>query len=82
VLHHVADEESTLLPLAETLMAARLGELGAQMTKRRMELLRPHLGEIAVTTARSFPVATAAAAAGLLTLGWLLVRSRPRRPDA
>jgi hemerythrin superfamily protein len=74
VLHHVADEESTLLPLAETVMAERLGELGMQMTKRRMELLKPNLGRVAVTAARSFPVATAAAAAGLLVLGWLVVR--------
>jgi hemerythrin superfamily protein len=78
VLHHVADEESMLLPQAENLMGDRLGELGMQMTRRRVELLRPHLGEAAVTTARSFPVATAAAAIGLLALGWLMVRPRDR----
>jgi hypothetical protein len=40
-----------------------------QMTKRRLELLKPHLGEVTVTTARSFPIATAAVVATVLTLG-------------
>jgi hemerythrin superfamily protein len=74
VLHHVADEESTLLPLAESVMPERLAELGLRMTKRRMELLRPNLGKVAATTVRSFPVASAAAAVGLLAIGWLIVR--------
>jgi hypothetical protein len=78
VLHHVADEESTLLPLAERFMADRLGNLGLQMTKRRIELLRPHLGEVARTSAQSFPVLTAALAAGVLALGWVLLRPRGR----
>jgi len=80
VLHHVADEESTLLPQAEELMGDRLGELGMAMTRRRMELLRPHLGEVAVTTVRSFPLASALAAAGVLALGWLAFR--PRKLDS
>jgi len=74
VLHHVADEESIVLPEAEQLMPERLTELGMAMTRRRMELLRPHLGEVARTTAMSFPVATAAAAAGLLAVGWMMLR--------
>lgn len=74
VLHHIADEESVLLPRAELLMGERLGELGMQMTKRRMELLKPHLGEVALTTAKSFPVATLAMATGTLALAWLLFR--------
>jgi hypothetical protein len=78
VLHHVADEESILLARAEEVMPDRLSELGKQMTKRRVELLRPHLGEVASTTARSFPMATAAAAASVLALGWLVFR--PRHP--
>ncbi len=81
VLHHVADEESILLPRAEELMADRLGELGMQMTKRRMELLKPHLGEVAMTTAKSFPVATIAMATGTMALAWLLFRpTRGRIP--
>ena len=42
VLHHVADEETVLLPAAETLLKDELGELGASMAKRKMQLLRPH----------------------------------------
>ena len=80
VLHHVADEESTLLPQAEEKLGDELRTLGAQMTTRRMQLLGPHLGEVAVTTAQSFPYATAALAVGLVTLVLLLSRS-PRRPE-
>ncbi len=73
-LHHVADEETVLLPLAEELIPDELGHLGRVMTRRRMELLRPHAAEAAATTIRTFPVGTAAAAAGVLAAGWLLVR--------
>ena len=82
VLHHVADEESMLLPLAEGLLGDRLGELGMQMTKRRIELLRPNLAEVATTTMRSFPVVTAAAAVGVLTFVWLLLRPRSGGPQS
>lgn len=91
VIHHVADEETRLLPAAERLLSDQLGRLGIEMTKRRVELLRPHAGELAASTARSFP-AGAAAGAALLTAGavaigaMLLSRSktpggdrRPRR---
>jgi hemerythrin HHE cation binding domain-containing protein/uncharacterized protein DUF3618 len=74
VLHHVADEESLLLPQAEALLGDELGELGMRMTRRRIELLRPNLNQVIVTTARSFPVATAAAAASLLAIGWMILR--------
>lgn len=50
VIHHVADEETQLLPAAERLLADRLGDLGVEMTKRRIELLKPHAGELAATT--------------------------------
>lgn len=39
VLHHVADEETVVLPAADEHLADRLHELGARMTKRRLELL-------------------------------------------
>jgi hemerythrin superfamily protein len=78
VLHHVADEESVVLTEAEQLMPQRLSELGMAMTRRRMELLRPHLGEVARTTVMSFPIATAAAAAGLLAVGWMMLRPSRR----
>ena len=80
VLHHVADEESMLLPAAEEKLADELRPLGAQMTSRRMQLLRPHLGEVAVTTAQSFPLASLALALGILALV-LLARRGSTRAD-
>jgi hemerythrin superfamily protein len=74
VLHHVADEETVLLPLAEDVLGDQLGALGWQMTRRHIELLKPHVAELTTTTARTFPVGSAAAVAGVLTLGWLLIR--------
>lgn len=62
VIHHVADEETHLLPVAERLMKDGLGELGMAMTKRRVVLLKPHAGEIAISAARSFPAGAAAGA--------------------
>lgn len=79
VLHHVADEETLLLPLAERRLHDRLGELGLAMTKRRMELLVPRTGELASAMARSMSLgtlaATAAVAAALTAL--CLHRHRP-----
>jgi hemerythrin superfamily protein len=68
VMHHVADEETRLLPAAERLLRDRLGQLGIEMTKRRVELMKPHAAEFAETTVRTFP-AGAAAGAALLTAG-------------
>jgi hemerythrin superfamily protein len=82
VIHHVADEETQLLPVAERLLKDELGELGVTMTKRRVELVKPHMGEIAVSAARSFPAAAAAGAVvlavGAVAIGaTLLSRRRP-----
>lgn len=74
VLHHVADEETVLLPLAEELIPDELGHLGRLMTQRRIELLRPHAAQAASTTIRTFPIGAAVAAAGALTAGWLVIR--------
>lgn len=74
VMHHVADEEAVLLPEAERTMGDRLGELGAQMTKRRMELIKPNVGELATTSVQSFPVMSVLAAASAVMLGSLLYR--------
>jgi Hemerythrin HHE cation binding domain/Protein of unknown function (DUF3618) len=73
-LHHVADEETTLLPLAEVRLKGQLRELGWKMTVRRLELLKPHMGEAATTTAMTFPLLTGVVVAGLCTVGWLLFR--------
>ncbi|MDB5793161.1 MAG: cation-binding protein [Massilia sp.] len=66
VIHHVADEETTLLPQAEMLMTkARLSELGSQMTKRRMELIAPKAGKLARSHAVGFSGSTTAVVVGL-----------------
>jgi hemerythrin superfamily protein len=66
VVHHVADEETVLLPEAErTLSRDRLAELGTEMTKRRLQLVRPKAGKIARNTAVGFSGSTAAIAMGL-----------------
>jgi hypothetical protein len=78
-LHHIADEETTLLPLAEVRLKDRLRELGWEMAVRRLELLKPRMGEAATTTVIAFPVLTGAAAAGLCMAAWLLIRGATRR---
>jgi hemerythrin superfamily protein len=79
VLHHVADEETVLLPAAELLLKDRLCELGAQMTKRRLELAGPRAAEIASNSARAMPAATMLMAGGLLAGGYLLKRAFEQR---
>jgi hemerythrin superfamily protein len=79
VIHHVADEETRLLPAAERLLADRLSELGTEMTKMRLQLLKPRARRMAITGARTFPAATGAALAigGTVAIGALLLsRSR------
>jgi hemerythrin superfamily protein len=66
VQHHVADEETVLLPEAEqTMTKDRLSELGTQMTKRRLELVTPKAGKIAKNTAVGFSGSTAAVVMGV-----------------
>jgi hypothetical protein len=72
VMHHVADEETRLLPAAERLLRDQLGRLGMEMTQRRLELMKPHAAELAETTVRTFP-AGAAAGAALLSAGAIAV---------
>jgi hemerythrin superfamily protein len=75
VMHHVADEESLLLPAAETLMPQRLAELGTRMAERRIELAGPRLGDIAANAAKAMPGSTMLMAGGLLAGGYLLSRA-------
>jgi hemerythrin superfamily protein len=74
VMHHVADEETILLPEAERLMGDRLGDLGAQMMKRRLELSAPRGGEIAGNLLRGMPKSTMMLAAGALMAGTYLMK--------
>jgi hypothetical protein len=58
VMHHVADEETVLLPAAERVLQNELRALGARMTRRRFQLIGERPREIAVNTAGTFPLAT------------------------
>jgi hypothetical protein len=79
VLHHVADEETVLLPLAEVALADRLNELGAAMTKRRLALLKPHVRELAVNTVRAMsPAKMLLVGTGVLLSGLAVKRAIDR----
>jgi hypothetical protein len=78
VLHHVADEETVLLPAAERLLAGQLSELGASMNRRRLELAAPRTRELAGSMARSASFGgMLAAASAVLGGGYLLTRRQP-----
>jgi hemerythrin superfamily protein len=68
VMHHVADEETVLLPEAERMLGkTRLNELGVQMTKRRVQLLAPKAGKAAANTVIGFSSSTAAVVVSLVS---------------
>lgn len=80
VMHHVADEETLLLPAAERLLPDQLAELGARMNKRRLELAGPRTPELASSMARSMSLGSVAAAGSAMLAGaYLLTRGRPAR---
>jgi hypothetical protein len=82
VMHHVADEETELLPKAERLLAGHLSDLGARMTRRRLQLLGPRSGELAGSMARSVSTGTLLAAAGALAAAGGLMLARKSNPTA
>jgi hemerythrin superfamily protein len=81
VIHHVADEETVLLPQAERRLGKdQLSEMGARMTSRRLQLAGPRAGSIAANTAVGFSGSTTAlvlAAVG----GLVAVRYLSRQPE-
>jgi hypothetical protein len=77
MIHHAADEETLLLPAAERLLPDQLHELGARMSKRRLQLAAPRGGEIAGSMARSLGTGTLVAGAGALLAATYML-SRPR----
>ncbi len=80
VMHHAADEETLLLPAAERVLGDRLGDLGVQMTKRRMQLVASRGGEIAGGMARSVGTGSLVMGAGaLLACSYLLARPQGLR---
>ncbi len=75
VMHHVADEETQLLPAAERLIPDQLQDLGAQMNKRRLELAGRRAPEMASSMARSItPRSIIAAGSAVLGAAMLLTR--------
>lgn len=77
VMHHVADEETMLLPAAERLIPEQLHELGAQMNRRRLELAGPRAPELASSMARSLSMGTVLAAGSAALAGaYLLTRNK------
>lgn len=78
VLHHVADEETIVLPAAERQLAPeRLAELCAQMRARRLELAKENAGEMAADMVRSAPGRSVLAAAAMLVgAAWMWERAR------
>lgn len=77
VMHHVADEETLLLPAAERLMPDQLPDLGARMTRRRLELSAPRTPELASSMVRSMSAGTLVAVGSAMLAGaQLLTRHR------
>lgn len=74
VLHHVANEETLILPEAERVFQDQLGELGAKMMKCRLELAPRRAADIAVNRARALPVPLIAVLAGAAVAGVVLGR--------
>ena len=79
VIHHVADEETTLLPSAEQVLGARLGELGTRMAKRRMQLMAGRTRELVRYRTSTMSKATPVLAAAAALLGGFLLARRLRR---
>ena len=79
VIHHVADEETTLLPDAERRMPGELGELGVRMAKRRLELKAPRAGEMVGDMARALSGKGMLIGAGAALLGGVLLAATRRK---
>jgi hypothetical protein len=76
IIHHVADEETAMLPHAEALLGGQLGELGARMAKRRLQLMAAGAPKAVRTKARALPGGPVLWTAGALVAGVLLFRNR------
>jgi hypothetical protein len=79
VIHHVADEETAMLPHAESLLGPRLKALGARMARRRLALSTPHVGAMVRRSAAAYPVNMMVAAMALI--GGILLFRRARQSD-
>jgi hemerythrin superfamily protein len=85
VMHHMADEETRLLPQAqEALGEDRLSEIGAQMTRRKLEMAKSVAPQMALDSVRAAPAKSGLIAMAVLaaTAWWMLARPRHQRFDA
>ena len=80
VMHHVADEETLLLPAAERMIPDQLSELGARMTKRRLELAGKRSPELASSLVRSMSGGAVMAAGSALLAGAAMLARNHTRP--
>lgn len=68
VMHHVADEETMLLPAAESLLGDQLKELGVRMKRRQSELIPHSTQSLSKDGARGLSgILTLLAAGGFMT---------------
>ena len=81
VIHHVADEETKLLPQAEAIFSRQaLSEMGARMTSRRMQLVGPKAGKLAKEHVVGFSGSTAAMVVGLASALFAAKALGPKKP--
>jgi hypothetical protein len=73
VIHHVAEEETTLLPDAERQLGAQLGELGVRMAARRLQLKAPRTGEMVGAMAKAMSGKGMLIGAGAALIGGALL---------
>jgi hypothetical protein len=74
VMHHVADEETTLLPTADEVMGYELGLVGARMATRRIQLLAARMPQLARNASRTAPGSTLLAAGAAFVAAFLFAR--------
>ena len=79
VLHHVADEETAMLPHAEALLGRELGALGARMAKRRVQLMAAGAPQAVRSKVKALPGSPLLWAAGALVAGAFVLRNHRRR---
>jgi hemerythrin superfamily protein len=83
VMHHVADEETQLLPAAERFLGPqRLAELGAEMRTRRLALMAPRAAELGQLMSAAPAKTAAITVAAVVGSVMLLTRLRHRSPAA
>lgn len=80
VMHHVADEETLLLPEAERLLGPQLEAMGVELTRRRVELLAPRAGiPLAMRHGAVPPPAVLLLAGAVLAGGYVVNRALSAR---